>query len=77
MYHITLTENGRFCTHIGGPVQTLTEAIEQIKAVAQTVNAVELPNIFGYKFDRAGTICALIITDQVGFPIINRDKEEE
>lgn len=71
MYHITLTENGRFCTHVGGEIKTLPEAIEQLKATAETLNATELPDILGYKFDRNGTACGLIITDRWGMAIAN------
>ena len=77
MYHITLTENGRFCTHVGGEIKTLPEAIEQIKRTADTLQATELDEYFGYKFDRAGTPCALIVTDRWGAPIRQEKNEED
>jgi hypothetical protein len=75
MYNITLYENGIFCTNIGGEVPTLTEAIEQIKRISATLNAEELDGYFGYKFDRAGTTCALIVTDRWNFPIKTIEEE--
>ena len=33
MYNITLFEEGRFCTDIGGALPTLPDAIDQIKAL--------------------------------------------
>ena len=76
MYHITLYENGIFCTNVGGGVPTLPEAIEQIKRTADTLQATELDDYFGYKFDRAGTTCALIVTDRWNMPI-KQEKNEE
>lgn len=75
MYNITLYENGIFCTNIGGEVPTLPEAIEQIKRISATLNAEELDGYFGYKFDRAGTTCALIVTDRWNFPIKTVEEE--
>ena len=75
MYHITLTENGRFCTHVGDEIGTLPEAIKQLDATAKTLGATELPDILGYKFDRAGTDCGLLITDRHGTPISNKPQE--
>lgn len=77
MYHITLYENGRFCTNIGGPLQTLPEAIEQIKILSESLNAEDFPEYFGIKFDRNGTPCALIVTDRWNFPIKEIENEEE
>lgn len=75
MYHITLYEGGRFCTHLGGAVPTLPEALEQMNSIAATLQAEELEGYFGYKFDRAGTVCALIITDRWEMPIINIEED--
>lgn len=77
MYHITLTENGRFCTHVGGEINTLPEAIKQLEATAKTLGATELPEIYGYKFDRAGTTCALLVTDRWERPIRQEKNEED
>lgn len=77
MYNITLYESGHFCTHIGGPVMTLPQAIDQLRAVAATLQAEELPDYLGYKFDRAGTPCALIVTDRWKMPITNVQNEED
>ena len=71
MYSILFFENGRFCTQVGGPVTTLPEAIEQIKKLAAGLNAMELEDYFGYKFDRAGTPCAILVSDRYGNPIRN------
>lgn len=77
MYHITLYENGVFCTHIGGAVDTLTEAIDQIRAISSTLRATELEEYFGYKFDRAGTTCAIVVTDRWEFPVRQKKNEED
>ena len=77
MYHITLYENGCFCTHVGGAVQTLPEALEQMKRIASTLSAEELDIYFGYKFDRAGTLCALVVTDRWEMPILQEKDEED
>lgn len=71
MYNIAFYENGRFLTNLGGPVNTLPEALEQTKRFAASLKAVELTEYFGYKFDRGGTPCAIIITDRWGFPLVN------
>ena len=68
-YNITLLEKGRFSTHIGGGVETLQEAIAQLKLIAKTLAASELNGYYGYRFDRAGTECQIIITDIFGSPI--------
>lgn len=75
MYHITLTENGRFCTHVGGEIKTLPEAIKQLETTARTLAAMELPDIYGYKFDRNGTTCGLMITDRWGAPVGSKEQE--
>ena len=76
MYYIGLYEEGRFCTQVGGEIPTLPQAIDQMRRIASTVKAEEVEGCFGYKFDRAGTICALAVLDRWGFPIPD-DKEEE
>ena len=76
MYHITLYEDGRFCSHIGGQIRSLYEALGQLKKVASGLKAERLNEYEGYKFDRAGTICVLVITDEFGRPI-ETVKEEE
>lgn len=77
MYHITLYEGGRFCSHIGGAVDTLPEAIDQLKRVSATLQATELEEYFGVKFDRAGTICALLVTDRWECPIRQEKNDED
>ena len=69
MYSIALYERGHFCTTIGAPVPTLLDAIEQIKKVAGTLHAEELNGYFGYRFDRAGTECQIVILDRWAMPI--------
>lgn len=77
MYNITLYENGVFCTNIGGTVPTLPEAIKQIQTIAKSLDATELEEYFGVKFDRAGTVCALLVTDRWGSALRNEKNEEE
>lgn len=55
---------------------TLPEAIAQIHKVASGLKAEEVKGYFGYKFDRAGTMCALIITDRWQMPVKNIQEEE-
>lgn len=76
MYNIAFYENGRFCTNVGGPVNTLPEALEQMKRLASGLKAEELPGYFGYKFDRGGTPCAIIIADRWGLPLVNVEEEK-
>lgn len=76
MYHITLYEGGRFCSHIGGAVETLPEAINQLKRVSATLQATELDEYFGVKFDRSGTTCALLVTDRWEVPVRNIPEED-
>lgn len=75
MYNIALYENGRFCTNVGGTIDTLQEAIDQMKQISSTLQAQELQDYFGYKFDRAGTTCALVITDRWNYPIFTKEEE--
>lgn len=77
MYNIAMYEEGRFTTNIGGPVPTLPEAIQQIKSIAKSLDATELEDYFGVKFDRAGTVCALLVTDRWGVPLLNVKNEED
>lgn len=76
MYHITLYEDGRFLTHVGGSVDTLPEAIDQIKHLSATLQATELQDYFGVKFDRSGTVCALLVTDRWEVPVRNIPEED-
>jgi len=69
MYSIALYERGHFCTTIGAPLPTLPDAIEQLKTTAETLKAEELNGYFGYRFDRAGTECQLVILDRWAMPI--------
>lgn len=75
MYSIALYERGYFCTVIGAPVPTLPEAIEQIRKVASTLHAEELNGYFGYRFDRAGTECQIVILDRWARPVAVEEDE--
>lgn len=76
MYSILFYENGRFLTQMGGPVGTLPEALEQTKRLASGLGATELEGYFGYKFDRNGTPCAILVADRWGVPLKNVEEEE-
>lgn len=76
MYNIALYEEGCFCTNIGGSVPTLPQAIDQIRSLSVALKAQEVEGFFGYKFDRAGTNCALVVTDRRGFPVKNVGEED-
>lgn len=71
MYDILFYENGAFCTQIGGPINTLPEAIAQIQTLAKGLQAKELDDLLGYGFDRNGTPCAFFVADRFGLPIKN------
>ena len=75
MYYIALYEEGHFCTYVGGAVQTLPEALEQLRATAKAIGAEETRNYYGYKFNRNGTFCALVILDRWDLPI-NIEEDE-
>ena len=75
MYNIAFYEDGRFSTNIGGPVKTLPEALEQMKRLAAGLKADELQGYLGYKFDRCGTPCAIILFDRFGMPVVNVEEE--
>ena len=75
MYYVALFEEGRFCTCLGGPIQTLPDAIDQLKKVASTLNAEEVKEYFGYRFDRAGTTCAVLVLDRWFMPIETEEDE--
>lgn len=69
MYNIAFYENGRFCTHLGSPLRSLPEALEQIKLLTAGLKAEELTGLVGVKFDREGTVCGILITTEFGEPI--------
>lgn len=77
-YRIALYENSGFSTFVGGPIRTLAEAQEQISTLAKSINADAATSngITGYKFNRAGTPCALIVTNALGFPVQDIDFTE-
>lgn len=77
MYHISLYEDGRFCSHIGGEIRLLCDTVDQLHKVASGLKAEALEDYEGYKFDRAGTTCALLITDEWGQPIKEVKEETE
>ena len=77
MYHISLYEEGRYCTDVGGAIDTLPQALEQMRRISSTLKADEIKVYFGYMFDRAGTTCSLIVTDRWHMPILQEKNEED
>ena len=71
MYSIAFYENGRFCTNLGGPVGTLTEALSQMRSLLSDIEHEELRDYLGYKYNRSGTPCALLVFDEFGSLIKN------
>lgn len=69
MYNIAFYENGRFLTKLGGPVNTLPEALEQTKRFAASLDGKELDAFFGFGFFRNDTPCAIVVLDRWGIPI--------
>ena len=76
MYNVSLYEEGRFCTNIGDPVSSPLEAVGRIRAKVRSLNYTALTDYIGVKFDRAGTACALLVTDQSNYPIRTSKKLE-
>lgn len=62
-------------SHIGGEIRLLCDAVDQLREVASGLKAEALEDYEGFKFDRAGTTCALLITDDWGQPI--KDVKED
>lgn len=62
---------------MGGPLETLTEAIRSLDALSATLSAEDAPGYLGYRYDRAGTPCALIVTDIWGQPVADAKVEED
>lgn len=75
MYKIVLYENGRLCTQLGGDIRTLPEALDQLAAAAKGLQAEDFPPYVGFKFDRAGTPCAIVIANEWGQPIIDSKED--
>jgi hypothetical protein len=69
MYSIAFYENGRYLTQLGGLVDTLTEALEQTRRFAASLDAKELDAFFGFGFFRNDTPCAIVVLDRWGMPI--------
>lgn len=63
MFHISLFENGKFCTHIGGDVRTVAEASRQVERAMAGISGEKIDGFIGFRFDRNGTSCAVIVTD--------------
>lgn len=66
MYQISLLEDGHLSTAVGGPIRTLTEMLDQLMRFSATVNGEELREYVGFRFDRGGKDCALVVTDRFG-----------
>lgn len=75
MYNIAFYENGRFLTTLGGPVNTLPEALEQTKRFASRMDGKELDAFFGFGFFRNDTPCAIVVLDRWGMPIQKVEEE--
>ena len=69
MYSVALYEDGRFCTNIGDPVSTELDAVNLIRSKVNGMYFTVVAGYIGVKFDRAGTTCALLVTDQNNDPI--------
>lgn len=75
MYSLLFFENSRFLTQVGGPVNTLPEALEQVCTLKAGLDATDLEGYFGFKYDRNGTPCALLVADRWGMPLKNVEDE--
>ena len=75
MYNIAFYENGRFLTQLGGPVNTLPEALEQTKRFAASLGGNELDAFYGFGFFRNDTPCAIVVLDRWGIPILKVEED--
>lgn len=72
MYHIQFFENGHYVTNIGGAIQTLAQAVEQIARLCESEDTEELDTYVGCKWTRGRDIvCVLIVANELGIPIKN------
>lgn len=69
MYHLSFFENNRFICFLGGEIHSLPEAIKNLEQVKNIIGNPQLISNTAVKYDRNGTICAIIITDQWNEPI--------
>ena len=69
MFHISLYENGAFVTQIGGEVRTVADASAQIQKAMSGIKGEAIPGYVGFRFDRNGTSCAILATDDFGMLI--------
>lgn len=61
-YQIEFYEDGKFLTQIGGPLDTIAEAISQLESLKEKLGAEETENYVGIKYERNGTPCAILVT---------------
>lgn len=76
MYHVRMTEDGVFKTVIGGPISTISVAIEQIKALCSDSEWQELAGYVGCMLNRYGVTRVLWVCDDLGQPIKLVEEEE-
>lgn len=70
MYQIRYIEDGNFKTVIGGPIDTLSEALEQVKSLCAGNGNKELQDYVGCSWVRGGNVtCILLVCNEFGLPI--------
>ena len=72
MYTLKLYEAGVFSTNLGGPVCSLSAAIEQMRLLTQGLGAEPTDEVVGCRWMRFGTTpCCVIIVNDIGVPIMS------
>lgn len=70
MYNLVYFEDSRYVTKIGGPLLTLSAALEQMRLLTEGTNASPTKGYVGCFWERGGnTTCGLIVMDEWGHPI--------
>lgn len=73
MYHLSFHENGRFVTEIGGPLNTIAEAVDQIAKLTDGAGCSPADGVVGCTWDRGGTTCHLIVVNDLWIPITDKE----
>ena len=69
MYHLSFFENGKFICFLGGEMQSLPSAIENLDHMKSIIDNPEVISNTAVKYNKNGATCAIIITDRWNQPI--------
>lgn len=73
MYNIALYENGMFTSLIGQQNETLQDVLVRLTALAELCHATPVDGVVGFKYDRNGSACSLLVLDEHGEPIYDKE----